>query len=155
MLMSNSSKERRSWGITQLTDQCLLLFKTSLGKKTLVVLKVFKEPVQSAGQQMGCNTPLGPQTTTAVPWRLCRFFHPLSLGSYPGDQIQSLQHYSLLFLFPVFTYQTNGLTCGVTQGDTKIPSAITGAGARGSTTMLHQTLGPNCSPAWARRQWEV
>lgn len=48
-----------------------------------------------------------------------------------------------------------GPTCGVTQGETRIPSASMGAGARGSTAMLHHTLGPNCSPAWARRQWEV
>ena len=40
-------------------------------------------------------------------------------------------------------------TCSVLGGGGGPPSAV------GSTTMLHHTLWPNCSPRCARRQWEV
>lgn len=55
--------------------------------------------MQSAGLQRGYNTPPGPQTTTAAPWRLCRLFLPSSLGSYPVDQIQSHQPDNLPIFF--------------------------------------------------------
>lgn len=50
--MSNSSKERRSWGITQLTDQCLLLFKTSMGKRELWLFWVFNDIRNLCSQQV-------------------------------------------------------------------------------------------------------
>lgn len=43
-------------------------------------------PVQSAGQQRGCSTPLGPLTSVAAPLTRRRFSDPLPHGSYPVDR---------------------------------------------------------------------